>query len=195
MVREERNALIAWCAGRGLEFERIEKGCLPYRSPLFEVNALDAQGVINFPLDWRRGDLIVLRKKQNKSFGRPPCPIPSGDWEEIRVVDSRIKVQRGRKIAGALFDGVGNLDVVPSVSSKYIHRQDANVVTSGNRFIQTNRPDEVLDCLAAMKESSLGRIKRSCLGSKVPILMRRIFDLLSKEEREAAQYFRRIHEL
>jgi len=50
-VAEDLRELKKWCASHGFSFEKCEPGCLPYRAPLFEVNALRAQGVANFPID------------------------------------------------------------------------------------------------------------------------------------------------
>jgi hypothetical protein len=194
-VVEDLNALIKWCSMRGLVLEERKPCSLPYRSPLFEVNALKGQGVSNFPLNWRRGDLLLLKKQTSKSFDKPKCSLPSEKWEEIKVRASRVRVHQGRKIHGAIFRPAGESEVLPSVSSKQLARRRANVVTSGNRFFCTSVPEEVLDCLAAIDASGPDRMRRSFLASRRPLLMRKVADMVSKEEREAAEYFRRIHEI
>jgi hypothetical protein len=191
---EDLNCLIKWSSSHGLKLESRQPGCLPYRSPLFEVNALKAQGISNVPLNWRKGDLIVLSKLGSASFAKPDCTFPSGHWEEAKVGHSRIKIQRGKGYDGGMFGPVGDTDVLPSVSSRHRQRHRANVVTSGNRFIRTSMPDEVFCCLGAVEACGPDAMTKAFVASRNPMLMRRVVDLISKEEMEAWEYFRRIHE-
>jgi hypothetical protein len=192
---EDLNSVIKWCSLHGLKLKKRQPNYLPYRSPLFEVNALREQGVTNFPLNWRRGDLIVLTKQQMAYFSKPSCSFPKEEWEEIRVGASRIKICADKKHDGALFGGVGPTEVLPSVSSRYKLRRFANVVTSGNRFLRSKAPDDLLACFAAVDPSIPDSMSKGFFESKHPLLMRKVTDLIFKEEREAAHYFRRIHEL
>lgn len=188
-------SLLKWCEARGLSLERKYPGSLPYRSPLFEMNALRAQGITNYPIDWRRGDLVLLTKRRQIPFDKPKCAFPSEKWEEVRLRNSRIKVSHGKKIPGAAFQSTGENEIVPSVSSKHADRKRANVVTSGNRFIRTNRPEAVYDCLSAIEASGPDSMRKDFIASKHPLLMQKVIELVSKEEKEAHHYFRRIHEL
>ena len=175
--------------------ESRQSNCLPYRSPLFEVNALREQGVTNYPMNWRRGDMIVLCKKQAVVVAKPRLSFPKEPWEEILVKTSRIKLCRGKVCDEGLFRGVGPTEVLPSVSSRHHLRRLANVVTSGNRFFRTRAPEAVLACLSAIEPSGSDEMIKAFRASKHRLLMRRLVDLVCKEEREAAQYFRRIHDL
>jgi hypothetical protein len=193
-VEDDFNSLIKWISQYGLKLESRQPNCLPYRSPLFEVNALRAQGVSNFPLNWRRGDLLILSKQKMTPFPKPSCQFPAEKWEEIGLRTSRIKINREKKCGGSIFRSVGGPEILPSVSSRYRLRGLANVVTSGNRFIRTSAPDAFFDCLAAAEASGPDRMTKTFLASRHPLLMRKVLDLISKEEKEAAQYFQRIHE-
>ena len=193
-VINERDALIDWCLSHGLKLEKRQSHCLSYRSPLFEVNALKEQGITNFPLNWRSGDLIVLQKQKALRFSKPNCSLSSEKWEEIQVRNSRIRVCRERKCGNALLAPIGPTDVLPSVSSRHPSRKFANVVTSGNRFLRTNNPGDLVACLSVIKESNSGDMTNSFLASQNPLLFRKVRELVCKENREAMQYFRLIHE-
>jgi hypothetical protein len=193
-VIRERDALIDWCSSHGLKLEKRKPHCLSYRSPLFEVNALRQQGITNFPLNWRKGDLIVLKKQRGACFSKPSIPILDDKWEEIRVGSSRIRVCRGRKCGDALLAPVGPTEILPSVSSRHRLRKFANVITSGNRFLRTRAPENLLACLSIIKESDSANMINSFFASQNPLLLRKATELICKEEKEAAQYFRLIHE-
>src|SRR4249920_3498410 len=56
---------------------------LTYETPFFEANALAAAGLRGIPCEWRRGDLVVIRKMAD-------CPRPSAinprrkrTWQEL----------------------------------------------------------------------------------------------------------------
>jgi len=74
--------LLAWCRGIGVDFVAHRRTILRYRTPFFEVNALRAQGLRNVPLDWRRGDLIVLEKRASIAPPIERICLPAGDWSE-----------------------------------------------------------------------------------------------------------------
>jgi hypothetical protein len=192
---QEFSAMIKWCSDLGLKLDSRVQCCLPYRSPLFEVNALRAQGVSNVPLNWRRGDLVVLTKLSGGSFAKPRCSSLSKNWDEMRVRSSRIKIHHGKRLDGAIFRPAGEYDIIPSVSSAHSHRLSANVVTSGNRFFRTSVSDEVFECLTAIDAAGPDWMRKIFIASKRPLLMRKVVDFVQAEENEALQYFRRIHEI
>jgi hypothetical protein len=158
------------------------------------VNALKEQGITNFPLNWRRGDLIVLKKQKAVRFPKPTCSFSNEKWEEIQVRSSRIRICGGRECGNALLAPAGPTDVLPSVSSRHRSRKLANVVTSGNRFLRTSAPDKLLACLSVIKGSDSPDMTNSFIASQNLPLMRKARELVWKEEREAWQYFRLIHE-
>jgi hypothetical protein len=194
-VREERKEFIVWCKRNGYGIEKRIPNVLKYRSPLFEVNALRAQGVTNFPLDWRRGDLMVLKKSSDGVPPKPDVSIPNEKWEEVRVGHVRIKVCRAKRRGRGLLTAARNTAIVPSVSSKHPARKVANVVTSGNRFLCTKSPEELIACLTLLKSNGARSMVDSFVASKNPLLMRKALDLVLSEGMEAANYFRRINEI
>lgn len=194
-VRDELNELMAWCKNNSYKIEKRIPNLLPYRSPLFEVNALRAQGVTNFPLNWRRGDLIILKKVSDTIPAKPEMPIPKEKWEEVRIGHVRIKVCRSKARGRCILTAVGPKDILASVSSRQRSRKLANVVTSGNRFLQTKSPDELISCLSVLKSGGYKNMSDSFIVSKHPLLMRKALDLILREETEVANYFRLINEI
>jgi hypothetical protein len=193
-VGEELRELKLWCAEHGFKVEKSVPGCLPYRAPLFEVNALRAQGIVNFPIDWRRGDLIVLSKQSETPFAKPELPFTPQIWEEVRVQNCRVKVCYTKRAGDPILTPVGSSEVLPSVSSRHKLRCIANVVTSGNRFFRTKSPEAMLACLRELAETDARNMENIFTAAKNPLLRKKVADLISKENREAAHYFRRINE-
>lgn len=194
-VKEERRELFIWCKRNGFIVEKRTPNILKYRSPLFEVNALRAQGVTNFPLDWRRGDLLVLKKM---SAGVPPKPevsMPRENWQEVRLGHVRVKVCCTRPCGRNLLVSAGKAPVLPSVSSRHPARKLANVVTSGNRFLLTKSPDDLIACLNSLKMNGTKTMVEDFIVSKNPLLWRKALNLILREETEVANYFRRINEI
>ncbi|HXC35283.1 MAG TPA: hypothetical protein VNV43_05370 [Candidatus Acidoferrales bacterium] len=194
-VKTERRELVLWCKRNGFQIEKRIPNSLKYRSPLFEVNALKAQGVTKFPLDWRRGDLFVLKKSSDEVPAKPDVLIPNEKWEEVRVGHVRIKVSCSKKSGRGLLVPAMSEAVIPSVSSRHPARRLANVVTSGNRFLCTNAPEELVGCLSLLKSNGAKSMVDSFLAAKNPLLMRKALDLILSEEIEAADYFWRINEI
>lgn len=194
MIKDELRELKQWCAEHGLKVEKSVPNYLPYRAPLFEVNALRVQGIANFPIDWRRGDLIVLSKQSDSPFDKPKLPGQFEVWQEVQVQNCRVKVSNNVRRGDPVFAPVGSSEILPSVSSRHKLRREANVVTSGNRFFRTNSPEALLACLREASETNHQSMHNSFIASKNPLLRKKVAELISKENKEAAHYFRRINE-
>jgi hypothetical protein len=118
--------------------------CLPYRSPLFEVNALRWQGRFELPAWLRRGDLVVLNKESVNS-----------------VPKARPFVARtGRRPGRALLGSVATTAVLPSVGSRNKLRKRANVVTHRNRFLSVRSVDDLFAYLTAIRDTGDGAHQR-----------------------------------
>jgi hypothetical protein len=181
-----------WCVKNGLQLERRKEGYLPYRSPLFECNALKAEGLTNVPLDWRRGDLLIFRKERVIISERPVAPARRKEWVELRVGHSRIRISTQQASAKTPLEPVASTDVLPSVSSRNCMRPNANVVTSGNRFLKTQSPDLLIECFEKLSSSQKAGFQLKGDGGS---LFKAAQALIGKEDNEAANYLRRVHEL
>ena len=138
---------------------------------------------------------MVLKKMLDGVPAKPDVSIPNEKWQEIRVGHVRVKVCRERRRGRGLLTAARKEAVVPSVSSKHPARRNANVVTSGNRFLCTKSPEELIACLTLLKSNGAKSMVDSFIAAKNPHLMRKALDLVLNEEIEAANYFRRINEI
>jgi hypothetical protein len=148
--RRERSEFRRRATAQGLECLRTAPGTLAYLSPCFEINALRAAGLQDLPMDWRRGDLVVLESR-GKPQVRQAWPSGEPSWEERRVGWVRIRA-RNRQTAGVdpalkqLVDG----DVLSDVSRRHPLRKQVVVWTSGNRVYGCDSPDLLLVILDAV---------------------------------------------
>ena len=164
--REFRGAVTA----RGLEMTTIRRNWLTYTTPPFERNALLAAGWDDPPVDWRRGDIAILRAHGSAIGPRPCVPPCSENWDEVMLGWTRIRVlssMSSDEVDPSLRSLVpGN--VLADVSSRNPLRQKANVWTCGNRIYQTRAPRMVLAILKAMAAGSNARDAASSTIGRVP---------------------------
>lgn len=187
--------ILSWCRQIGVELQSHHPGRLPYRTPLFEWNALRAQGLYNVPLDWRRGDLLVLRKRLHVLTPRPAIPPAVGSWSEHRIGVVRIKIRFGdREYAPAPLRCVGRTSVLPSVSTRYPGRERANVVTSGNRFFHTRSPASFRELCqrSSIRWKSSGR---TAIRVHHADLCEQLTQLVLQETRETTEYLKATYDL
>jgi hypothetical protein len=112
---------------------------LPYQTPFFEHNALQAAGIRNLPNEWRCADLFIFQRS------REVCPTrPQGQGspeEEFSVEETiegvRIRVRK-QDSSGEWQDpslvSIVDEDILQSVSRRDKRRRLADVWTSGNRI-------------------------------------------------------------
>ena len=192
-ARNDLRDLLMWCRHIGAELQGRAANCLPYRAPLFEMNALKVQGIRNIPVNWRRGDLIVLAKMRHVEMSRPVCTGEFPDWDEYRIGLVRIKVCRSTTDGrGSPLRCVARTAILPSVSTRYPGREKANVVTSGNRFFHTNSPTLFAAiCHDASRFGILQNMRHHQRSSAFPshsLLRRQLRNLLIQEENEIINY-------
>jgi hypothetical protein len=184
--------IITWGRNAGAELVSQRRGCLPYRSPLFEVNALAAGGLTAVPLDWRRGDLIVFRKTAAIQVARPVIPELEAHWREFRFGCVRLRIRKGEDgLSSRMLRAVGKRAVLPSVSTRFPRRHLANVVTTGNRFFHITSPNSMSACcddLSSCFQGIVGdgRSPTALDTCAAPLQLRR---LIARERREATEYF------
>ena len=134
-IQHEWAVILKWAKTLGLSFFMREVSAVPYSSPFFEQNALKAEGICNYPREWRRGDLIIFKHTRRKETARPQIP-QRDDWTEICLEDIRVRVRYSSEsqFADPLLITITQGDILPSVSRKDPRRALADVWTSGNRI-------------------------------------------------------------
>jgi hypothetical protein len=183
--------VLMWSQNVGLSHLRTVPHALPYRSPLFEVNALRAEGLLTVPLDWRHGDLVIFRRQYDVRSQKPVISCPKPAWAEYQIGIVRIKIRCKCELAtsGELVP-VWRRAVLPSVSSRFPKRSQANVVTMGNRFYHSDSPELVSAILSELKMQESHKSKTPPKPSRQSHgdLSTRLKRLISVERREAENY-------
>lgn len=136
-VEQEWQNILKWTKKLGLSLFRKENCILPYTSPFFEYNALRAEGIYNYPLEWRKGNLVIF-KKDNQTEILKPQIAQNNIWEEVFLNNVRIRVKRDTQMCfnDPSLITVEPDDILPSVSRKDPRRALAEVWTSGNRIFK-----------------------------------------------------------
>lgn len=136
-VSEERAALLAELPRLGLAYVDTRPTVLRYMTPHFEEMSLRTTlQDIDAPLDWRKGDLLVLTKMSEAREQELPTLVED-DWSEVHFGPVRIKLRRRGDI------DLANLvagDVLDTVSRRDPVRDRIGFWTSGNRVYTLARP-------------------------------------------------------
>ena len=178
--------LLAQQMGLQLQENRIAE--LPYRAPFFEMNALRAADVTNVPIDWRKGNMLVFQKRNNSNNVRPHSGIFNSNWVERRVDNVRVKISTRITLATnrPTIRPASREAIIPSVSTRFEGRQNANVVTSGNRYFVTDSPE----LLISLCENGPNGVQNDGFAE----LRSQWKRILSKEQRELSAYFKKYND-
>jgi len=143
-VESEMEEVYRWMQqGLGLTRLEVHEAVLPYRSPLFEKNALRAEGVLMVPEEWRRGDLWVFKSdhQRRKQSAKPTVTDHQPSWMEVVLRNMRLKVRNSESSVPVFLDpsliSLVEMDVLPSVSRRDPRRDKVDLWTSGNRIFST----------------------------------------------------------
>jgi hypothetical protein len=134
-ITQEWVRIMDWAQQLGLFLMQVEPGALPYITPPFERNALQAAGLYAITEEWRRGDLAVFLHAHQTNVSRPRATHEDG-WAEEVLLGMRIRIRPQHEEGfqdPSLISSVRG-DVLPSVSRRDQRRRFADVWTSGNRI-------------------------------------------------------------
>lgn len=153
--REERKTFRSTAERMAMRVEEVRLRDLAYVSPPFETNALAAAGWTGLPIDWRRGDLGILRKS-GLNGPRPTRETSETRWEEHSLGWVRIRVRRdpSTKVVDPSLEELVPGAVLPDVSRRHRFREMANVWTSGNRVYRCQSPRLLLVILQTVVAGS-----------------------------------------
>ncbi|MGH2749408.1 MAG: hypothetical protein ACRDK3_00785 [Actinomycetota bacterium] len=134
-MEHEHDEFRGYCAELGLHVLEIEEQALPYLTPPFEINALRASGIDSVPIQWRRGDLWILRREHKGNVPAPPSPAEYL-WHDHALGAMRFKTRAISSLADVVDPRLTSLvdgDICSAVSRHHPLRNNARVWTSGNR--------------------------------------------------------------
>jgi hypothetical protein len=143
-VAAERAGILQNAARAGLLVEHEEPLALRYATPPFERAAFAAAGVHRVPDDWRRGDMLILRKTDAGPAPRPAALNTEADWLFVEVDDIPLAVREvareSETIDALLFGPAVPGAVLPSVSRRESARAGAVLWSSRNRIYTSSAP-------------------------------------------------------
>ena len=195
----ERYALELFAERLGLDRVDVEELTISYETPFFEENALTAVGIY-VPAIWRRGDLVVYKRRKAAGDQSAVPDSPRESWVEVEIDGMRIRI-RVNPGASAAKEGLHSLvrgDVLPSVSRRDPRRAEANVWTSGNRIYRAGDPTATLEAAYACSDGPMDGVARSRRHNLLEedafaALVDRLRRIASVEAEERAQFERGTH--
>ena len=183
---EDRAKFLKYLRRLSLEPIGIEEGRLNYETPFFESNALAAGGIPGVAPDWRRSDLLILRKSHDITRPISQC-WPKKEWREVLIgrmrVFVRIRKSGIRSARGCALSSLVPGDILPTVSRRDPRRRAAVVWTSGNRIFASDRPEIVLAAAHATTQRKVTGLSRR----RQDEAKRLSYILLALAEREQAE--------
>jgi hypothetical protein len=126
-VAADRAMFLAIAAAAGMTPTGAE-GPVCYRTPLFELSALERQGIARLPC-WRRADAVELALTGERADRTWIASRPV----ELSVGGIRLRLVRGEADAGTTLAPIGGHEVFPSVSTRAPGRSRATLWTTANR--------------------------------------------------------------
>jgi len=199
-VKEEWSQAREWAEALGLDLVGVDGLVLPYVTPLFERNALAAEGITNYPLEWRRADLATFVARRPSTIARPSNPRLGCRWGECVLDGVRIRVKRAneRRFRAPVLQEIVPGAVLPSVSRRDERRDRIDVWSCGNRVYACAGRGVLLTVLGAMERRTdpvraasegTGRSLRPQEISLVREAMEQIHRLVSVEKDEIRMYY------
>jgi hypothetical protein len=193
-AKNELDELVNWCKQRGLNLMHPEAVRLHYKTPFFEWNSLNVAGFSARVPAWRRADLLMFQR-QDEGFVdlRYTEHVPglfSDQWKEFLVDGIKICVKTNSvadpmmAVSRTGLQRVWREEILPTVSTKFLGRSSANVVTSGNRFFHCHDTDALADALGNLANG----IQESCINDDQGRLAESIAAVIQSEIAERKRY-------
>jgi hypothetical protein len=144
MVKDERDRSLERAEVLGLELQEIRRNAVGYRSPPFERAALEAAGLGSLPGDWRRGDLLLLRRCGAGHVDEVSADLGERDWSAVPAEPTQVRVRQRASDGVAVVDPrlvtIVAGDVLSSVSRRDPRRTEADVWTANHRVFHCVHP-------------------------------------------------------
>lgn len=148
----ELKQIIRYSKSLGFSLSSVEKNVISYNTPEFERNSLISKGISNFPKDWRKADLGIFIKKENRNISRKI--LESNDsWKSVTIngIEIRIKINKINDYVSPSLISIVQKDVLGSVSRRDPIRNNVNVWFEDNRVFFSQGPNILYVILQAME--------------------------------------------
>ncbi|MDP9423341.1 MAG: hypothetical protein M3Q19_11030 [Pseudomonadota bacterium] len=126
-IAEDRSSYLAAATRAGLK-PTDASGPAYYRTPLFELAALERQGIARLA-SWRRGEALEFVATGAVRPRRWDAPVAT----ELSVSGVRLRLIPGMRAGGAQLQSVDSHEIFPSVSARAPGRSRATLWTTTNR--------------------------------------------------------------
>lgn len=140
----DRAEVLAHAERAGFELVRTMTGGVEFTSSPFERAALRECGVPGVPTNWRRADLLILKKTTSTPTDCSTLSGRSSPWVEVPYGRSRLRV-RAEKMVTPLGSSTITGGISRSVSRLAPERKSANLWTTGNAAFAVG--PEIVDAL------------------------------------------------
>jgi hypothetical protein len=195
-ITEERAEILRNASQFGLYLESIEPLRLGYATPPFERAAFAAAGVLAVP-DWRRGDMLRLRRTDGSLAERPAPPNEAHEWVFTEVdaipIATRHRKMPSPAVMPMLLEPAVPGATLPTVSRRDVARAGADLWSSRNRIYKSPAPallQAVVRSLAGdgdvvlAAEQVLGRALTRAEEETVDLTTIQVRDLIRLEREE-----------
>lgn len=156
-VIDDRREIINYAKLLGFDLLSIEEKSISYRTPFFEYNTLRICGLINFPLNWRNGDLLIFEKKFENKFLNINAERNASQnrWIEVKIgrLRFRIKTCVENNSCNPVLNPILDNEILPTVSTRFKIRDKATFWTVGNRIYECTCPSLVVNLLRKLDSS------------------------------------------
>ena len=200
-VLKERIDLTNFARSVGLELINTENNSIRYISPFFEFNALRAQNILNYPIDWRNGDLLVFKKIEKVKKDKIINNLNPEYWTSVRNGDLKVKIKLNDTYNSKsnYLDPIVKGDILPTVSTRDKRRKKATIWTSGNRIFRSSNPNLIKTLLESLISEKNQNLKLDPLHpiskSKIRMIQNQLQNILTQEKNDYEIYLRRVIEL
>lgn len=177
----------------GFILEELLVNDVRYVTPPFELNTILSRGILNFPYDWRIGNILIFRKKEiekERQVSHNFCNQNKSDWINYNIEKIRIKVKPlvKKDNNSSFVDHIYVNDILPTVSMRNNDLSKVNVWTSGNRVYKCNNTD-VLMKLLKLRESNSFENTMLMIKDEDQNIIEFIENIIQKERAEYGKYW------
>lgn len=202
-VSQEWAIILEWATRLGFRLLNVEHGVLPYVSPLFERNALKAEGLHNIPVEWRCSNLALFVREFRAEVPRPPNCLGDRSWYEEVFQDVRIRfrVCNNAGLEDPTLRSIVPGDILPSVSRWDDRRKLVDVWTSGNRIFRCYNPGllrqiaKSIACNQSPKRKLIDCIGRTLTEAEIELIEKaseQIINIINLEKTECVSYWKEV---